>query len=150
MCFFVLFSTVLRLPLLYTSVLLGAFAKLRKATVSFVMLVRLSVCPHETTRLPIYGFSWYLIFEYFSKICRENSSFIKIWQEYTFLIISPSVILRMRNVSHKKLQRNLKSHILYSIIFFSKSCRLWDNVEKCRTEQATDDNMAHAHCMFDT
>ena len=30
---------------------------------------------------PLGGFSWNLIFDYFSKICRENSSFIKIWQE---------------------------------------------------------------------
>jgi hypothetical protein len=34
-------------------------------------------CPHE---LPLHGFSWNLILKYFSKICRENSSFIKIWQ----------------------------------------------------------------------
>jgi hypothetical protein len=34
--------------------------------------------------------------------------------------------------------------------FFSKSCRLWDNVEKFfRPEKATDDNMAQAHCMTD-
>ena len=32
---------------------LGAFAKLRKATISFVMSVR----PHGTTRLPLDGFS---------------------------------------------------------------------------------------------
>ena len=52
---------------------IGTFAKLRKSTISFVMSVR----PH----LPLDGFSWNLIFEYFSKICRENSSFIKTWQE---------------------------------------------------------------------
>ena len=52
---------------------LGAFAKLRKATVSFVMSVR----PHGTTRLPLDGFSWNLIFEDFSKICREKSNFVK-------------------------------------------------------------------------
>ena len=34
---------------------------------------------------------------------------------------------------------------------FPKSCRLWDNVEKLgRSRQATDDNMAHAHCMLYT
>jgi len=34
---------------------------------------------------------------------------------------------------------------------FNKSCRLWDNVQNvCRAEQATADNMAHAHCMLDT
>ena len=36
---------------------LGAFAKFRKATISFVMSVRLSVRPHETARLPLDGFS---------------------------------------------------------------------------------------------
>jgi hypothetical protein len=40
--------------------LLGAFAKLRKATINFVMPVlpsaRLSVYPHGTTRLPLEGF----------------------------------------------------------------------------------------------
>jgi hypothetical protein len=57
--------------------LLGAFVQLRKATVIFVMSVR----PHGTTRLLLDWFSWNLIFEYFSEICRENASFIKIWQE---------------------------------------------------------------------
>ena len=37
-----------------------------------------SVCPNGTTRLPMDGFSWNFILEYFSKICRENSSFIEI------------------------------------------------------------------------
>ena len=34
--------------------------------------IRLSVCPHGTTRLPLDGYSWNLIFEYFSKIRRET------------------------------------------------------------------------------
>ena len=53
----------------------GAFAKLRKATLSFVVSVR----PRGTTRFPLDGFWWKLIFElfFFPKICRENSSFIK-------------------------------------------------------------------------
>jgi hypothetical protein len=44
-----------------------------------------------------------------------------------------------------------KTHILTAILFLSqKSCRLWDNVMKySRAGQATDDNMAHAHCMLD-
>jgi hypothetical protein len=48
----------------------GAFAKLRKPTPSFVMSVCLSVFvrPLGTTRFPLNGFSWNLIFEYFSKI----------------------------------------------------------------------------------
>jgi len=55
----------------------------------------------------------------------------------------------MRNISHKFVEK-IKTHILCSITFFFKSCRLLDNVEKyCRAGQATDDNMAHAHCMLD-
>jgi len=44
---------------------LGAFAKLRKTTISFVISVRLSFRPHGTTRLPLDGFSWNLILEEF-------------------------------------------------------------------------------------
>jgi len=49
--------------------ILGAFAKLLKATIRFVMSVCPSVCPPRTTRLPLDGFSCDLMFEYFSKIC---------------------------------------------------------------------------------
>jgi len=39
----------------------------------------ISVRPYVTTWLPQDGFSWNLVFEYLSQICRENSSFIKLW-----------------------------------------------------------------------
>jgi len=45
---------------------LGAFAKLRKATLSYVMSVRLSAWNSSSVTN---GFSWNLIFEYFSKTC---------------------------------------------------------------------------------
>ena len=51
---------------------LGAIARFRK-TISFVM----SVCPHATTRLALDGLWLNLIFDLFSKFCRENSSCIK-------------------------------------------------------------------------
>ena len=35
--------------------------------------------PHGTTRLPLEWFARNLISEHFSKICQENSSFIKTW-----------------------------------------------------------------------
>jgi len=45
----------------------------------------------------------------------------------------------------------IKTYILYSVTFFRKSCLVWDNMEKyCRAWQATDDNMAHAHCVLGT
>jgi hypothetical protein len=41
-----------------------------------------------------------------------------------------------------KVVGKIKTHILCSITFFRKSCRLWDNVEKYgRARQATDDNI---------
>jgi len=48
-------------------VLLGAFAKLRKGTICFIMFLS----PHRITQLPLDGFSWNLIFEYFFKICQK-------------------------------------------------------------------------------
>jgi hypothetical protein len=41
---------------------------LREAALSFVMTVR----PHRITQLPLDGFSWNLMFEYFSKILEET------------------------------------------------------------------------------
>jgi hypothetical protein len=58
---------------------LGALAKLRKAIISFVMPVRPSVHMDESAHAG--RFSMIFDIEYFSKICRENSSFIKIGQE---------------------------------------------------------------------
>jgi len=51
-----------------------------RPTLIFVMSVRHCVRPHLTTRLPLEEFSWNLIFDYFSKICRGNSSFVTTWQ----------------------------------------------------------------------
>jgi hypothetical protein len=83
---------------------LGAFAKLRKAT--YFRHVWPSIhapgSPYRTTRLLLYGFSWILIFEYFSKILPENSGLIKIWVECrifymkTSIHLSPSLLLKMR------------------------------------------------------
>jgi len=51
---------------------------IEKATISFVMLICLSVLPHVAARLPLEGFWLNLMFGDFSKICGENSSLIKI------------------------------------------------------------------------
>jgi len=39
--------------------------------------------------------------------------------QYTFFIISCSFLLRMRNVADKFVEK-IKTHILYSVMFFSK------------------------------
>jgi hypothetical protein len=115
---------------------LGALAKLRNATISFVM----SVCLHGTARLPLDGFWWNLIFELFFrkpvvekikilfKSDKNNGYFT--WRLSTFLTISRQILLRMENVLDKSCRGNWNTHFMFSS-FFRKSHRLWNNVEKC-------------------
>ena len=50
-----------------------------------------------------------------------------------------------------KVVEKIKAHILFPVTFLRKSCRLCENVEKyCRAGRATNDSIAHAHCMLDT
>ena len=72
--------------------------------------------------------------------------------QHTFLIISRSVLLRMRKVSEKSCKENKNTHFTSNKVFLRKSCHLRDNVKKKygRVGQTTDDNMAHAHFMLDT
>jgi len=53
--------------------ILGALAKLRKATIRFVMSVCPSVCPHRTTRLPLDGFSCNLISRFVDRASCNDS-----------------------------------------------------------------------------
>ena len=135
---------------------LGAFAKLRKATISFVMSVRPSAWNDSAPtgrifmKFDIWGFfenlSWKFKFHYHLTVITATVH----EDRYTFTLISRSVLFRMRNVSDKSGRENQNTHFLFSYSPPRKSCRLWDNVEKyCRAGQATDDNMAHAHCMLD-
>ena len=71
-----------------------------------------------------------------------------------FLIIFRPVLLRMRNVPDKFVQKK-NQNIFYVqklfFFFFLENHTAYENVEKyCRARQAADDNMAHAHCMLDT
>jgi len=50
-----------------------------------------------------------------------------------------------------KITKKIKTHLRLNNFFIENPAVLWSNVEKFRTAvQATDDNMAHAHCMLDT
>jgi len=50
-----------------------------------------------------------------------------------------------------KFVKKIETHFVFSnFFFFRKSCLLWDVEKWCRAGQATDGNMAHAHCMLDT
>ena len=59
---------------------------------SSCLSVRPSVAPSDrTTRFPPVGFSLNLMFRYFSKIYRENSSFLTMWQEQCVLYMKTDV-----------------------------------------------------------
>jgi hypothetical protein len=129
------------------SVVLTVFAKLLKATSSFVMSVclsvRLSVCPHGTTRLPLDGFSRKLILKYFSKICRENLSFIKMWQRRREDVCRPILHLVEFFLEWEMFQTcrgHQNTPFIFNKFFSRKSCRLWDKVEKYGTARQTADN----------
>jgi hypothetical protein len=139
------------------SVCLGAFPNFRKATISFVMSVRLSTCNNSAPTGRI--FMKFDISVFFENISRNfnfhyNTTIIKgtlHGDRYTFFIMSRWILLRMRNVSDKICTENQNTHFMFNNLFFRKSWHSWDNVAKYgRPGQATDDNMAHAHCMLDT
>ena len=57
-------------------------------------------------------------------------------EQYTFLIISSSVLLRIKNVSDKKCRENQNTYLSsVTFFFFRKSFRLRDNVEKYVVER---------------
>jgi hypothetical protein len=110
-------------PLRGDTSLLGAFVKLRKATISFVTSVCPSVCPHGTARLQLHRFSRDLIFEDFSKIFRENlKSYYSLTRITgtlhedlrTFMTISLWILLRMRNVSDKICGENQNTQFMFN------------------------------------
>ena len=125
-CKIALSQWFLKVPLGYCliRVFLGAFAKLQKATVGFVMSAHLpSALQYETTRLLLDRFSWNSIFCHFFENLFTNFKFY--WNrtritatlhedQYTFLIISRSFLLRMRNVSDKSRIENQNTHCIIS------------------------------------
>ena len=83
--------------------------------------VRPSVFPHGTTRLPLDGFSCSI----FRIVVQKNQISLKsdknngwfTWRRLYIFITSLSVLLRLRNVSNKIVEKDI-AHILCSITFF--------------------------------
>ena len=142
----------------------GAFAKLRKATVSFVISVRPSVHLYArnnsapTSRI----FMKFYIWGFVDKLSRKLEVSLKsdmnrghfTWRSlYTFLIISRSVLLIMRNVPDKICRYIQNTYFIFNNLFSPPEnrtvCeRMWERFR--RTGQATDGNMGHAHWVLDT
>jgi hypothetical protein len=97
---------------------LDTFAELRRANISFVMCVRPSV---HMEQLDCHWTDIYVILylSTFRKCIGENSNFLKIGRmtgtlredQYTFVIISRRILLRMRNVSDKRCRENQNTHL---------------------------------------
>ena len=107
---------------------LGAFRKLRKATSHVCVSVHPSMRQHGTIRLPPDAFCLNLVFEKFSKLCRENSIFIKIWEEFLVLYMKTFSHLRQYlaefflewKIFQTKVAEKTKTHTLYSVTSFPK------------------------------
>ena len=101
------------------------------------MSVPPSVCPHGKIRLPLEGFSWNLIFEYLSKTIEKLQVSLK--QEsnngcLTWRLLDIFEHISLISSSNEKcfavVVQEIRTHAVYSIAVFRKSCLLWDNVEK--------------------
>jgi hypothetical protein len=88
-----------------------------------------SVRLHGTSRHPVGGNSLNFASENFSESLSRKFDFHQNLtriigtlhaDRYTFLIISRSVLLRMRNVSDKSCRENQNTHFVFSNFFFSK------------------------------
>ena len=49
---------------------------------------------------------------------------------FSFMTTFCYILLRMKNILHKKCRENQNTYFMFNAFFFLKSCRLWDNVEK--------------------
>jgi len=67
-----------------------------------------------------------------------------------YFLSSCSVLFRMRNFSNKSCRENQNTHFMLSDLSTDRAVYEIMRKNKQRAAQATDDNMAHAHCMLDT
>ena len=125
---------------------LGAFANLRKATLSFVK----SVCSRGKTRLPQQGFSRNFIFDYFSEFFEKIQVSLKSDKNNGLLYMKTCVNLWYyiaefffgREMFQNKFVEKIKSHFMFNN-FLSKSSTVFYMMWKkhSRARKATDDNI---------
>jgi hypothetical protein len=121
------------------SVRLSACLSVRLSVHLFVCL---SVCPSVCLSVRIgqlcsqmYEFKLNKMFQYFSKICEENSNIIKnltkitgtLHENLRTFMISRSVLLRIRNVYDKSLYRTSKHAPMFNTVY-SENCAVFLNV----------------------
>jgi hypothetical protein len=108
----------------------------------------LSVHPHRKIRLTMKRFPlnfikvfWKSVGEIQVSLNSDNKSGTLHEDRCTCVVTSGWILLIVTNVADKVVKK-IKTHILCSIPFFRKSCRLWDNEEKHdRAWEATDERI---------
>ena len=151
---YALYTNMLFMWKLDFKVFLGAFEKLWKATISFVMSVCLSVSPSTWNNSPrskrtLMKFHIWVFFETLLRKFRFPYNLTRltdILHEHQYIrmydIISLNYHLNEK-CFRQKLYRKSNTHFMFKN-FFENLYRLWDNVEKyCIAEQATNDSMVH-------
>ena len=106
---------------------LGAFAKLRRAIISFALSVCLSVRPTACNNSAPNGrismkFDIWVFFENLSRQFNLHKNLTRITgtlhkDQYTFMIIFRLIILRMRNVSDKIYRKTQNTHFVFNNFF---------------------------------
>ena len=126
---------------------LGAFAKLFKAVIGCVISVcfafrlfvspsvLLSVCPHGKIQLQLGRFIKFRICIFFENMSRKIKFLYNLTRimgavhedQYTFLIISGSFLLRIKNISKKRYRENQITHFKLNDFFLENRafCGLW-------------------------
>jgi hypothetical protein len=136
---------------LYYRGIVDTFAKLLRATTSFVMSA-FPFRPLGRTLLPMDKFHEIYVSVFFENY-RENSSFIKIWQELRVLYTNSNIhfwsylvqFLLECKMFQTKFVKIIKTHIVCSSSS-RKSHRLWDNVggKMVQPDGPSMTNMVHA------
>jgi hypothetical protein len=119
----------------YLVTILGALAKLRKATIDS--------CPSVSTRMKQLSSHWTDFYEIwylesFLKICRENSSFIKsgknngyfTWRRFTFIWQYLADFFLEWGMFHITVVDRTKTHILCSMTFFPENRVIYEIMSK--------------------
>jgi hypothetical protein len=109
----------------------GAFAKLRNGTIGFILTVcRSAMNISAPTERIFMKFYIGVFFENVKRKSEKNYGTL-CGDQFTFLIISRSVLLRMRNVTDKSCRGNQNTHFLFGNVFpkivsFMRSCgKIW-------------------------
>jgi hypothetical protein len=134
-----------RLCCLYFLSFLGALAKRRKVTVSYVTSVRPSVgVEHLTFQWTDFHYIWCLNIlrksvEKIQVLLKSDTNDWYLTWRLCACMVSVWLLLRMRNGANRE---NQNTHLLFNNSFLPKSCRLWDCIDIYgRAVEVTDDNI---------